>query len=150
MKATLNVNVTELSHEELVALFSTSFYGNDYMDATYDHDFYHEFRKEHPVNEAQCWEDILADMVINSSILVIDNEAVGEVYGTLPHQDEEDMPDLLSDGQIAYKVTYQDILKGCSTEEGYKLIQDVISGEGDFYTAWNLMQIIVFGEIIYG
>lgn len=152
MKAT--VNVTELTHEELVDLFSTAFYGNEYMTATYNNHIYQKIKEDHPIdqtNHQECWEDILAHMILSGShIWIIDTEADEAIYGTLPHLTSPDWPELLYEGQVAYKVFYKDILKGCSTEEGYKLIQDIISGEGDLYTAWNLMQIIVFGEIIYG
>ena len=49
-----------------------------------------------------------------------------------------------------YEIGIGDILKVASTKKGYELICDVLSGEGDYYTADSFLQRVVFGEEIYG
>lgn len=53
----------------------------------------------------------------------------------------------------AYKITMETLLAGinANTDESWPLIQKLLIDEdGDLYTAHNLMQVAVFGEIIYG
>ena len=49
-----------------------------------------------------------------------------------------------------YQVNLKAILRACSTERGYRLLTETLSGEGDYFTANNLLQIALFGEEIYG
>lgn len=49
-----------------------------------------------------------------------------------------------------YILSLKAILKACSSPRGYKLVTEVLSGEGDYFTANNLLQIALFGEEIYG
>lgn len=51
----------------------------------------------------------------------------------------------------AYRVGLEEILEGCSTDEGYEYAKELFLDEdGDFFTAYNLLQIIIFGEVVYG
>lgn len=141
---TTNIQVTGVTHEELVNLFSTAFYGNEYMEAYYDQ---HELDQiPEDKREGNCLEDFLADLLLNGkSIQVIDYEAQGEVYGDLPHHTDE-----YDEEAIIYDVTLKDILKGLSSEVNLQMMHEVQSGEGDMFTAWGLIQRIIFGEEIYG
>jgi hypothetical protein len=47
-------------------------------------------------------------------------------------------------------VCLNDFLQVASTQKGYNLAKDVISGEGDFYTADSFLQRVVLGKEIYG
>lgn len=138
------IQVTGVTHEELVNLFSTAFYGNEYMGATYDR---HELDQiPDDKREGDCYEDFLADLILNGkSIQVIDYEAEGEAYGDLPHHIDEDDEDV-----IVYDVTLEDILKGLSSEVNFQMMNEIKEGEGDMFTAWGLLQRIIFGEEIYG
>lgn len=140
---TFNVQVTGVTHEELVNLFSTAFYGNENMGAYYDRHELDQIPEDQ--REGNCFEDFLADMILNGkSIQVTDYLAGGEVYGHLPSNPGYD------DEFIVYDVTLEDILQGLSSEVGFKMMQEIQSGEGDMFTAYNLMQRIIFTEEIYG
>ena len=141
---TFNVQVTGVTHEELVNLFSTAFYGNENMGAHYDR---HELDQiPEDKREGDCFEDFLADMILNGkSIQVTDYLAEGEVYGDLPYHPAE-----YDDEFIVYDVTLEDILQGLSSGVNFRMMQEIQSGEGDMFTAYGLMQRIVFGEEIYG
>ena len=96
--------------------------------------------------EGDCFEDFLADMILNGkSIQVTDYLAEGEVYGDLPSHPAE-----YDDEFIVYDVTLEDILQGLSSGVNFQMMQEIQSGEGDMFTAYGLMQRIVFGEEIYG
>lgn len=141
---TFNVQVTGVTHEELVNLFSTAFYGNGYMRADYDK---HELDQiPEDKREGDCYEDFLADMILNGkSIQITDYLAEGEVYDHLPSHPAE-----YNEEFIIYDVTLDDILKGLSSEVSFQMMNEVQSGNGDMFTAWGLIQRIVFGEEIYG
>lgn len=153
----VEIKVTELTHEELVDLFATGLEGNAYLYSDYDGSFWQSI----PDNkkEGDCYEDHLADVILNGgSILLGDAEADGELYTeagvpckieTLGWWESGDPED--DDYQMGtYEVSLEHILKGCSTPRGFDLLQELLNGGGDIWTAYNLLQIIMFGKEIYG
>ena len=134
----IEVKIKSLTHEELSDILSTAFYDNPNMSVGPG-----EGCK--PSIDHHCYEDNLAQILLDGGhIEVTDLEAdTDEVYGDLEHC-------ISPDEYVFYKVTLKDILEKASTPECFRMIQDILSGEGDMITAWNLMQTIVFGEIIYG
>lgn len=153
--------ITELTQEDLVNLLCTATYGSNWLacsapDRT-------GFTKE----DNDCLEDIWAkSLLAGHKIDCVDYYAEGEVYGTLEHDiDDED--------NVVYRVSLQDILDGlqkCAdgtfihtnyneSENGdnekswiAKCFQHFKedTGEMDNPEAESLMQIILFGELIYG
>ena len=139
---TYNVQVTGVTHEELVNLFSTAFYGNEYMGANYDKNELNKIPEDK--REGDCFEDFLADMILNGkSIQVTDYLAEGEDYGCLHCYPADD------DEFIVYDLELGDILKGLSSEVNFRMMQEIQSGEGDMFTAYTLIQRIIFGIEIY-
>ena len=135
------IKVTEINHEELVDLLSTALYGSSWFDAEYDKEVYKSLTK----TKGECFEDKLADMLLaGHKITIIDLEADGESYSKNfvrfegRHQN------------AVYEVGLDDFLKVASTQKGYRLIKEVLSGEGDYYTADSFLQTVVFGEEVYG
>ena len=140
---TYNVQVTGVTHEELVNLFSTAFYGNEYMGANYDKNGLNKIPEDK--REGNCFEDFLADMILNGkSIQVTDYLAEGEDYGCLHCYPAE-----YDDEFIVYDLELEDILKGLSSEVNFRMMQEIQSGEGDMFTAYTLIQRIIFGIEIY-
>ena len=140
---TFNIQVTGVTHEELVNLFSTAFYGNEYMGATYDKQELNQIPEDK--REGDCFEDFLADMILNGkSIQVTDYLAEGEDYGCLHCYPAE-----YDDEFIVYDLELEDILKGLSSEANFRMMQEIQSGEGDMFTAYTLIQRIIFGIEIY-
>lgn len=140
------ITVTELSHEDLVDILSTALYGCDYLGISYNRQAWCQIPEDK--KEGDCYEDHMADMLLNGHWLAAtDVYAEGQIYGKRKHpmpatKDEE--------GNVTYCLTLTDILWACSSPMGYKLVTEVLSGEGDYFTANNLIQIAIFGEIIYG
>ena len=135
------IKVTELEHGDLVDLLSTALYGSTWFDASYDKDIYEKLEKTH----GECFEDKLADMLLNGhNIIITDLEAEGESYSEKFVKFEGKYQNAV------YEVELNDFLKVASTKKGFRLLEDVLSGEGDYYTADSFLQRVVFGEEVYG
>lgn len=137
MKA--KILVTELSHEELTDLLSTSLYGSSWFSSKYDKEVYKSLKNKN----GDCFEDKLADMLLaGHKITIVDTMAEGESYSN---------KFVRLDGDCAeYEIGLNDILKTASSKTGYELLKDVLSGEGDYFTADAFLQRVVFGKEIYG
>lgn len=158
--------ITDLTQEDLVNLFSTAFYGSNYLSADYEESVEY--------NEDDCHEEIMAKILLNGGkILITDGYAEdGEVYGNLPcevKEDEENYGCFIT----TYFATLKDILSGLTKAANgtFNTRPDVSAEysdrniefakrsfnafafderEWDYNTADCLMQIILFNEIIYG
>lgn len=150
--------ITELTHDDLVELFSTALSGSSYLGADYEESIEY--------NEDACFEDVLANILLHGgSIKVNDYYSEGDVYGELPHELDEE------DECTTYFVTYDDIKRGLEraadgtfnagndkwteqTKRSAKVSFDSFMDEDrcdfDLVRADILMQIIIFDEIIYG
>jgi hypothetical protein len=141
MKSQVKVTVTEFEHEELVDILSTALCGSTWFGAGYDKDKYNAIKEKH----GDCFEDKLADMLLaGHKIEITDYEAEGEKYSNRFVRFEGRYDDAV------YEVGLEDFLKTASTKEGYKLVEEVLSGDGDYYTADAFLQRVVFGEEVYG
>ena len=160
MKVETKIAITDITQDDLVNLFSTALYGSYYLGADYpnickfDHD--------------DCYEDRLAKTLLNGMpIEVRDGYAEGCVYGNLPHELEKDEDVEEGYEAVRYKVTLEDVRNGLEKagsgtfkinfdgEEEFALkafnaFADEDACDFDLIYADCLMQIIVFGELIYG
>lgn len=135
------IKVTGIEHEELVNILSTALFGSSWFGAGYDRSVYESLAEKN----GDCFEDILADMLLaGHKITITDYEAEGESYSNKCVGINE------NDESADYEIDIEDFLKVASTEEGYRLIQEVLSGDGDYYTADVFLQRVVFGEEVYG
>jgi len=134
MKAKMNV---ELSHDDLVNILS-------YLNSDCHFAIEKADGEEYEKAEDDCFEDILARHLLNGgNIVIIDNNAEGEVYCNLPHKIGED-------DEVEYTVSYQDFLNGFQCDEALPYVEDMINETDDYWTSYNLIQCVLFGEIIYG
>lgn len=157
--------ITELSHDDLVNLFSTALYGSSYLSA----DYTTEDRKSVDVSDNDCYEDIIAKILLSGkSIEVTDDYAESCSYGSLPYrfQDKDD-----EDSPVIYRVTLDDIIRGLeraangtfnagydegteqtkrSARASFDSFMDKDKCDFDLVRADILMQIILFDAIIYG
>ena len=140
------ITVTELSHEDLVDILSTALYGCDYLQVDYDLKAWEAIPSEK--KEGDCFEDRLADMLLNGHYIAItDLYAEGQIYGLRKHPVPASVDEEVN---VTYCLSLEDLLWACSSSRGYKLVTETLSGEGDYFTANNLLQIALFGEEIYG
>lgn len=140
------ITVTELSHEDLVDILSTALYGCFILTVGYNKETWSKIPEDK--KEGYCYEDHLADMLLNGHYLAAtDVCAEGQIYSKRKHP----MPATVDEeGNVTYYLALQDLLWACSSPRGYKLVTEVLSGEGDYFTANSLLQIAIFGEEIYG
>jgi hypothetical protein len=135
------IAVTEFEHEELVDILSTALYDSSWFGAGYDKDKYNAIKEK----QGNCFEDALADMLLaGHKIEITDYEAEGEKHSNKYVRINE------GDDSAIYEVGLEDFLKVASTKRGYQLVDEVLSGEGDYWTADAFLQRVVFGEEVYG
>lgn len=153
--------VTEITHEDLVNLLSTAMYGSNIFGATYDRAEYHTLPD---IDNDDCGEDKLTRMLLNGKAITIydfNAEDEDDTYGNLPTRWDED------DEVMHYTVNLDNIKRGveavldgtfaANDEHEYAWLRKCVanwtdedSGEFDLTEAEALLQVIVFGSVIYG
>lgn len=121
----------------LVNLFSTATYDSDWLtiktlqnESHLDADFDEEYL------ECRCLEEKWADRLLaGGSIICIDEFAIEN-----------------GDEKTKWLIDLQQIKDGLykALEECPHDLADFLTEEDDYYTCNNLMQVIIFGEVIYG
>jgi hypothetical protein len=135
------IKVLSFTHEELVNLLSTALYGSSWFYAEYDRTIYNTLEE----TNGDCFEDKLADMLLaGHTISIVDTTAEGEKYSDKCVRFDEE------DESAVYEVKLEDFLQTASTEDGFRLVTEVLSGDGDYWTADAFLQRVVFGEEVYG
>lgn len=144
--------VTEITRDDLINLFSTACYGSNFLGIEYDNEGEYINHRE----DGDCYEEIFAKMLLDGCKVEIRDyyaEDEDEFYGNLPHKWNED------DGCMVYVVGLDDIADGIARaldNGGWdaKCANGLINIDDcpdfDLPAAENLMQVIVFGEAIYG
>lgn len=154
--------ITDITKDDLVDLFSTALYGSNVFGADYDEN---EYRKFPIPDDCECFEERLAKMLLNGkNITIYDMYAEDEedFHGGLWHQWDED------NGTMDYLVNLKNIERGlqrcldgtfkindgCDEEIPYmrECVLHLMDKDGDLdlYEAQNILQVIVFGQIVYG
>lgn len=144
--------ITEINHEDLVDFFSTALYGSYMFGARYDSIEYHELKE---ANDDDCYEDKLARLLLaGKTIEIVDKYAEGadEYYGELPHVWNNE------GFEMVYTVSLEDIkngLQACLDGDSYisECAMNLVhadEGNLDLPQAERLLQMCVYGEIIYG
>lgn len=156
-----HTTINEITHDDLVDLFSSACYGSNYLSVEYEESIEY--------NESDCHEDIIANILLNGgSVKVTDAYADGVHYGKLKYEYNED-------NDAIYTVTLKDIKRGLERAANgtfnvgkndefcpdwvdrninfAKRSFNAFTGneeEWDAITADCLMQVILFNEIVYG
>lgn len=150
----MKVQVTELTHDELVDILSTALYGCDYLQVNYDRKTWEAIPAEK--KEGNCFEDRLADMLLNGhAIELTDIESEGELYKVrgVPCRVRKEVSEYNPNASYevsVYVVNLKAILRACSSPKGNQLLMEVLNGQGDYFTANDLLQLTMFGQVIYG
>ena len=143
-----SVKVSEITHEELVDILSTASYDCSWMCISaeekwgaiipYEKIAQLKLAKEHR-GETYCPEDKWADILLNG--------------GTIVAFDFYDKDDEGDEGK-PYLITLETFLGGL--ESAYAECPDSMTevekfdGSADYYDANNVVQCIMFGEVVYG
>lgn len=133
-------NIDNISKETLVDLFSTATYGSNWLeittlkaernlDANYDEEYLNN----------RCCEERWADRLLSGGHIVCTDWNTAE-------DDDEGKP-------ARYQIdlnTLKEGLKLARDKEAVRDWSDFILEKDDYYTCNNLMQVVMFKEIIYG
>lgn len=143
----IQYTVKGITEEELSTLCSL-LEGAPEMHLAMDNKTYAKYR-----TEDDCLEDVWARAVMNGEkVYFFDDSATSEDEAIEPAEGVEIEIDVdqYGDTVVKYGLTLENILKGLSSEEAQPYVRDFIEENDDMWTAYNLFQIIAFGEIIYG
>ncbi len=148
-----HTTITELTHEDLVDLLCTATYGSSWLGC------YAPDHEGLSITDTDCREDIWAKALLaGKNIVAVDHYAEGEVYS------DKGLIDIKSDDDSAiYTLSLEDIKKGLEmalngtfkTNDDSEVdwlhdcVSDLMSGDLDLVEADALMQIIMFGVLIY-
>lgn len=148
MKTT--TKISEISQDDLVNLLSTATDGSEYIDI--DWVYQEEYIKSK--EEGDSRENIYAKMLLNGYKIEVRDyfaEDDEDFYGCLHHEWNEE------DECMVYHVGIEDIANGiakCIDNGGWtaECAYDLINKPEnlDLYEAEAIMQVIVYGEVIYG
>ena len=156
-----NVEIIDITHEDLVNLFSTALLGSSYLSAEYNKEFYSSI----PTNkrDGDRFEDKIADVLLNGGeIYIYDCYSEGEVYNSKGVIIKEEYG---NDESAQYTLTLTDVIEGLQraangtykTNDDTKFLRNCFNefvdddcGDFDLIDADALMQIITFNELIYG
>ena len=146
--------ITEITHDDLVNLFSTACYGSQWLSCNYDSPTYHALPN---ASIDDCLEDKLAKMLLAGKTIELCDyyaEDAEDVYvdGDIPHTwDKEEMC-------MVYTISLEDVKNGLQkafdsdNEWERKCAKNLITDDGynlDQPEAEYLCQMIMFEEQIY-
>lgn len=133
-------DIDNISKETLVDLFSTATYGSNWLEIVtlvsekhLDSGFTEEYL------ENRCCEEKWADRLLNGGHIVCKDWYEAD-------DDDEGKP-------TKYKIglnTLKERLKLARDKEAVRDWCDFVLGNDDYYTCNNLMQVVMFGEIVCG
>lgn len=131
-------DIDNISKETLVDLFSTATYGCDWLCITTliaEKELDREFSEEYLEN--RCMEEKWADRLLNGGHIVCK-----DCYDI----DEDDLPKRYIIDLDSLKTS----LKLARDKEAVRDWCDFVLEEDDYFTCNNLMQVVMFNEVIYG
>ena len=128
----MEVEVTEITNRELEYLLATASYGSSWLEC-------HILKSESILDNLEDFndrEEHWAHRLLNGGHLVC-----------YDHYDEDD-----EDNPVEHKLSMDDFYRGFakSIKECPVELANVLSEEGDYCDADAVMQVILFGEVIYG
>ena len=159
-----NTRILDITHEDLVDLFSTGLEGSEWLSCEYDKELYKTL--EVGQVEGDCFEDKIADTLLNGgNVYLFDDYAEGSIYGDKGELIEGD-----GDGTVMYTINLQDVTKGIENafngefrcldfdntdmkkwlKECAEQFADNDRCDFDLTSADALLQVIMFNEVIYG
>ena len=144
----IEINVIEITKDDLVTLLSDANYGSHWMSFDYDMDDYRNLGTD----KNDCFEDRLARILLSGGkIRMMDTNSKNEndFYGSVPHGWDGDL--------MVYDVSLEDIkvgIKKAFEKGGFerKSAERFLDRENLFFDvtdAENLCQMAMFGEVVY-
>lgn len=134
----MDITIKNITRDQLVDLFTTATYGSSWLGIkTLKNERHLDEQLSPEYLEERCIEEKWADRLLaGGSIVCIDYE----------DEDEDGKP-------VRYVLSLDDIKNGLTKAamgEAVRDWADWIEEQHDYYTCNNLMQVCIFGEVIYG
>jgi hypothetical protein len=134
----MDIKIENITREELVDLFTTATYGSSWLGIkTLKNERHLDEQYSPEYLEERCIEEKWADRLLaGGSIVCIDYD----------DEDEDGKP-------VRYVLNLDDIKKGLTKAamgEAVRDWADFCDENDDYFTCNNLMQVCIFGEVIYG
>lgn len=119
----------KLNKENLVEIFSTATYGSDWLEIKRSKTLNH-LVKDESVTREEKWADILL--------------GGGKLAAFVYDYDDEN--------PLRITFSLEEMEKGFKkfVEECPQDYADLVNGDSDYYTASNLMQCVLLGEVVFG
>ena len=162
MKIENNTKILKITHDDLVNLFSTALFGNNWVSCEYDKDYYNSLTMGQV--QGDCYEDKIADVLLNGgNIYLFDEYAEGEC-----HNGKGEVIDGDEDGSVMYTINLDDVINGLEASfngtfnhdndnnmkswvrECAEALAEDDAINLDLPMADALLQVIMFNEVIYG
>ena len=128
----MRIDLENITHENLVDLLCTATYGCDWLAIkTLKSERFMDEDVEESVRDGWCIEDKWAHRLLKGGHIVC-----------LDYEDE-----------VRYELTLDDIKKGLEKARDGEAVRDwadFCEENDDYFTCNNLMQVCMFGEVIYG
>lgn len=128
----MRIDLENITHENLVDLLCTATYGSDWLEIrTLKSEGFMDEQVEQSVRDGWCIEDKWAYRLLKGGHIVC-----------LDYEDE-----------VRYELTLDDIKKGLEKARDGEAICDwenFCEEKDDYLTCNNLLQVCIFGEVIYG
>lgn len=118
----------ELNKDNLVDIFSTATYGSDWLAIKCPKRFEYLIKQE-----SYCVEEKMADILLG-----------GGMVAAFIYEDEEE-PTRKEFSLEDMEVGLKKFIEECPQD-----YVDLVSEDGDYYTASNLMQCVLLGEVVFG
>lgn len=118
----------KLNKDNLVDIFSTATYGSDWLAIKRPKRFEHLIKQESDCVEEK-WADILLGGGMVTAFIYEDEEE--------PTRKEFSLEDM--------EVGLKKFIEECPQDYA-----DLANGNGDYYTSSNLIQVVLFGEVVFG
>lgn len=128
----MRIDLENITHENLVDLLCTATYGCDWLEIkTLKSERFMDEEVEQSVRDGWCLEDKWAHRLLKGGHIVC-----------LDYEDE-----------VRYELTLDDIKKGLEKARDGEAVRDwadFCDENDDYFTCNNLLQVCMFGEVIYG
>ena len=126
----------EFEKVDLVTIFSDGLCGDDVIIGYPD-----ETKKLWEKMKTQMTDDELSNICFEEKLAII-----------LLNGGKLDLIDEYADHAVGkhHIVDIEDFNRAACTKDGIHYIDEIMQGKDDFFTGWNFLQIVMFGEVIYG
>lgn len=130
------IDLNAIDHKMLVDLLCTATYGCDWLEIyTLKSERFMDEEVEQSVIDCWCREDKWAHRLLKGGHIIC-----------LDYYDDDAQP-------ARYELTLDDIKRGLEKARDGEAVRDwadFVNEEDDYCTCNNLMQVCIFGEVIYG